>query len=71
MAFNLCKEKNREKNASTLYDEADHAQYIHASTEPVYLECPEGIALLAVSVDGMSFEEFVMAPSSTVTSISP
>ena len=31
------------------------------STEPVYLECPEGIALLAVSVDGMSFEEFVMA----------
>lgn len=31
------------------------------STEPVYLECPVGIALLAVSVDGMSFEEFVMA----------
>lgn len=31
------------------------------SMEPVYLECPEGIALLAVSVDGMSFEEFVMA----------
>ncbi len=31
------------------------------STEPVYLECPEGIAILAVSVDGMSFEEFVMA----------
>lgn len=31
------------------------------STEPVYLECPEGIALLAVSVDCMSFEEFVMA----------
>ena len=31
------------------------------STEPVYLECPEGIALLEVSVDGMSFEEFVMA----------
>ena len=31
------------------------------STEPVYLECPEGSALLAVSVDGMSFEEFVMA----------
>lgn len=31
------------------------------STEPVYLECPKGIALLAVSVDGMSFEEFVMA----------
>ncbi len=31
------------------------------STEPVYLECQEGIALLAVSVDGISFEEFVMA----------
>ena len=50
-------------------DMAESTHYIHnkdfdtsfISTEPVYLECPEGIALLAVSVDGMSFEEFVMA----------
>ncbi|WP_304409791.1 AraC family transcriptional regulator [Faecalibaculum rodentium] len=50
-------------------DMAESTQSIHnkdfdtsfISTEPVYLECPEGIALLAVSVDGMSFEEFVMA----------